>query len=328
MQKTFYKARSLSTMNTADEKIVIFGFGAQGRVQAQNLQESGLDVTVSLRPESPRIEEVRKLKLTCRTDLKKAASEASICAIMLPDSQQAEFYSQILQENLRPGAAILFAHGLAVHYGMIAPRNDIDVILVAPLAHGIAVREEFLAGSGVPCAVAVAQDFTGRAFDRALFYGKGISKDGPFIKSTFREEVETDLFAEQVILCGGLPELIRASFETLVSNGYNPEIAYQSSLRELHPILSLMEKHGIEGMRRRISDTARFGAVTRGKRIVDSKTRVEMNNLLSEIKSGKFIEELKKETASGFSQTESLLADDASSEFEKVHRKFVEGKLR
>lgn len=315
-------------MNTTGEKIVIFGFGAQGKAQAQNLQESGLNVTVCLRPESPRIEEVRKLGLACRTDLKEAASEASICAIMLPDSQQADFYSRILQKNLRPGAAILFAHGLAVHYGMIALRNDIDVILVAPLAHGVAVREEFLAGSGVPCAVAVAQDFTGRALGRALFYGKGISKNGHLIKSTFREEVETDLFAEQVILCGGLPELIRASFETLVSNGYNPEIAYYSSLRELRPILSLMEKHGIEGMRRKISDTARFGAVTRGKRIVDSKTKTEMNNVLSEIKSGKFIEELKKETASGFSQTEISLADDASSEFEKVHRKFIEGKLR
>jgi len=315
-------------MDTTDEKIVIFGFGAQGRVQAQNLKESGLNVTVCLRPESPRIEEVRKLGLACRTDPKEAASEASICALMLPDSQQAEFYSRILQKNLSPGAAILFAHGLAVHYGMIAPRKDLDVILVAPLAHGVAVREEFLAGSGVPCAVAVAQDFTGRALDRALFYAKGISKNGPFIKSTFREEVETDLFAEQAILCGGLPELIRASFEILVSNGYNPKIAYYSSLRELRPILSLMEKYGIEGMRRRISDTARFGAVTRGKRIVDSKTKTEMKNILSEIKSGKFIDELKKEIAAGFPQTESSLADDASHDFEKVHHKFIEEKPR
>lgn len=273
------------------EKIVVFGFGSQGKAQALNLKDSGMDVTVALRPTSRLIPDVKKSGVPFVTDLRRAARMADTAVLLIPDGKQPRLYKNILKNNLPKGSALVFAHGFAIHYQRIVPRSDLDVILVAPLAHANAVRENYK-GNGVPLLVAIAQDATGRALKRAATYARAISPKGKIIRTSFREEVETDLFAEQAVLCGGLPELVRVAFDTLVSAGYNRDIAYFSCLRELKPIVDIIDAHGIAGLRRRISDTARYGALTRGPRIVRDPVRDEMKKILDEIRSGQFADEL------------------------------------
>jgi ketol-acid reductoisomerase len=300
---------------------VVFGFGPQGRAQAMNLSESGIPVSVCIRPESPRATSVREAGIDLTCDPRSAARHAANAALLIPDSEQPGFYREHLHENLPEGAALIFAHGFAVHYGRIAPRPDIDVILVAPLAHGDALREGFEKRSGVPCVLAVAKDATGRAWERASEYARAIAGDGPAIRSTFAEEVETDLFAEQAVLCGGMPELVRAAFDTLVEGGYNPDIAYFSCLRELKAIVNLLLADSIAGMRSRISDTARYGSATRGKRIIDDTVRSELRQVLEEIRSGEFASELIADEKRGFTKLARALEMDAYHEIERVHRK-------
>lgn len=276
------------------EKIVIFGWGAQGRAQGLNLRDSGMDVSVMLRKESPRRADALKEKIGLITDGKAAAKGATIAAILIPDREQPSLYSDTLEPGLPGGAAILFAHGFAVHYKEIKPRPDLDVILVGPMAPGQAVREDFEAGKGVACAIAVAQDATGRAKERALAYAKAICRSGPFLETTFAEEVESDLFAEQAVLCGGIPELIRAAFDTLTSAGISKEMAYFSCLKELSWLGPALARMGIAGMRREISETARYGALTRGTRVIDDHVRRTLAQVMSEIRSGKFFAELKQ----------------------------------
>jgi len=268
------------------------GFGAQGRAQALNLRDSGLDVGILLRPESPRLPSAKALGFEPMTDPAEAARQAQTAAILLPDSEQPRFYKEVLEPNLPEGAAVAFAHGFCVHYGRIKPRPDLDVIMAAPLAHGDLMRSEYEAGGSVPCVIAVAQDATGRARQRLGDYARAICRRGPFIESTFAEEVETDLFAEQAVLCGGVPELVRAAFDTLVQAGYDERIAYVSCLRELRAIVDLMLEGAIDGMRSRISDTARYGAITRGPRIIGENVRAELKRVLDEIRSGEFAEEM------------------------------------
>jgi len=275
-------------INPALENLIVFGFGAQGSAQALNLRDSGRRVGVFARPESKRIKDINEHGLKLYTDPAEAARTANIAAIMLPDKEQAKFYEKYLEPNLPQNSAIVFAHGLAVHYGLIKPRADLDILLVAPLGHAEAVRNDYLTGTGVPCMLAVDRDASGFATARAHEYAKAISKTGPFINTTFIEEVETDLFAEQALLCGGLPELVKATFDTMVGAGYNADAAYFSCLKELRPIVSLMDRLGVDGMRERISDTARFGAITRGPRVIDSRTKTELLKILSEIKSGEY----------------------------------------
>jgi ketol-acid reductoisomerase len=300
---------------------VVFGFGAQGRAQALNLHESGVPVSVCIRPESPKAPSVREAGIALTCDARSAAESATNAVLLIPDSEQPGFYEEHLRANLLEGAALVFAHGFAVHYGRISPRPDIDVILVAPLAHGDALREGFRKRHGVPCVLAVAQDATGRAWERASEYARAIAGDGPFIRSTFAEEVETDLFAEQAVLCGGMPELVRASFDTLVERGYNPDIAYFSCLRELKAIVSLLLSDSIAGMRSRISDTARYGSATRGKRIIDDGVRSELRRVLQEIRSGEFASELIADEERGFTKLAEALEEDADHEIERIHRK-------
>lgn len=301
---------------------VVFGFGAQGRAQALNLKEAGVTVSVFLRDKSPRASEVIEAGIGFISNPSSAAIGAHNAVLLIPDSEQPRFYAEHLQENLPNGAALVFAHGFAIHYGRIKPRPDIDVILVAPLAHADALREGFVKRSGVPCVLAVAQDATGHAWERAETYARAIAGEGPFIRSTFAEEVETDLFVEQAVLCGGMPELVRAAFDTLVEHGYNPDIAYISCLRELKPIVDLMLRESISGMRSRISDTARYGSITRGPRIIDETVRTELKDLLDEIRSGEFADELSEDERRGFPKLREAMEEESRHGIERMHKKF------
>ncbi len=327
MLSTFVNMQNPSTADAAQERIVVFGYGAQGSAHAQNLRDSGFSVAVCLRPESPRAQAVREAGLTLFTDPAAAAREATVAAVMLPDGEQAAFYTKGLEPHLPKGATLVFAHGFAVHYGWIKPRADLDALLVAPLAQGATVRRDFLKGRGSPCIVAVAQDATGRALQRGHAYAKGISKTGPFIDTTIAEEVETDLFAEQAVLCGGMPELVRAAFDTLVGAGYNADVAYFSCLRELHAITRLLSEHAIAGMRDHISDTARFGAITRGPRIIDDRTRTTLAGILDDIRTGAFTRELDDDRRQGHPMIRDRIAEERDHPLEKIHRRYrpIEG---
>jgi len=300
---------------------VVFGFGAQGRAQAQNLRDSGVGVSVCLRERSPAAEDVRRCEIGLILDARIAARGAKTAVMLIPDSAQPEFYSRYLHENLPEGAALVFAHGFAVHNGGLRPRADLDVVLAAPLAHAEALRSGFMGKCGVPVVLAVHQDASGRAWERTRAYARAIAGDGPFIESTFAEEVEIDLFAEQAVLCGGVPELIRAAFDTLVERGYNPDIAYMSCLRELGPIVDIMCRDSIAGMRRRISDTARYGSITRGPRIIDGEVRSRLKTILDEIRSGGFARELAEDGRSGFARLNRAMELEGGHEMEKVHRR-------
>ena len=305
-----------------DERIVVFGFGAQGSAQAMNLKESGRDVSVFLRGQSRRLVEAREAGMLVSSDPGGAAREARVAALLIPDGAQPAFYREVLEPHLPPGALLLFAHGFAIHYRQIAPRNDLDVALCAPMAQGAAVRGDFVSGGGVPVLIAVAQDATGRAIERAKNYAEGISRSGPFIETTFAEEVESDLFAEQAVLCGGMPELVHAAFETLVDGGYDPRIAYFSCLRELRAIVAVMDRHGIAGLMERISDTALYGALTRGPRLIDSGVRARMREALEEIRSGSFAKELVEDAQNGQPVLKKLVEHLKGHPIEGVHREF------
>lgn len=307
------------------EAVVVFGYGAQGRSQAQNLRDSGWNVSAYLRPESPRLAAAKADGIATVTDITEAARRADIAAIMLPDAGQPAFYNEYLRPRLKANSALVFAHGLSIHYKQIVSRPDLDVLLVAPLGHGDAVRSNYEGGRGVPCVIAVAQDATGNARRRAEDYAKAIGRRGPFINSTFAEEVETDLFVEQVLLCGGLPELIRSTFETMVAAGYNEDISYFSCIRELAPIVNLIDSLGIAGMRGRISDTARFGALTRGTLAIDAHTRARLGEILGDIRSGKFFGEFLDDVSRGNKTARELQSRDERHPIETIHRKHSGG---
>ncbi len=302
------------------EKIVIFGWGAQGRAQSQNLKESGVGVSIYLRPSSEKIPEAKACGFTVITNAGEAAKSASMAALLIPDLEQGNFYSQMLEKNLPRNAAIIFAHGIAIHGQKIAPRKDLDILLAAPLGHASAVRSRFQEGSGVPFLIATAQNATGKAHDRALAYAQALSKMGPFIDTTFEEEVVSDLFTEQALLCGGLTELVRASFDTLVEAGINPEVSYFCCFKELKPMVDLMHIHGIAGMRRLTSDTARYGAVTRGPRVIGKEVRKSLKQIMEEITSGRFSGEL-SDTDAIESQMRRTKSEDEAHLIEKLHQK-------
>ena len=303
--------------------IIVFGFGAQGSAQAQNLADSGLDVSVCLRESSPKTEEVKKSGLNLMTDLRRAASLADIAVILIPDGEQPEFFDESLRPNLPNGAAIIFAHGFNIHYKQIVPRQDLDVILVAPMAQGKMVRGDYIEGRGIPCLIAVAQDATGHAKKIAQEYARAIARDGPFIDTTFAEETETDLFAEQAVLCGGLFSLIRAGFDTLVEKGYNPDIAYFCCLKEFRALTNLVCDYGIAGARQRISDTALYGDMTRGPRVIGRHVRAEMKKILEEITSGAFQKELLAARKNKNTLLRSLMERNKEHLIEKIHRKYL-----
>ncbi len=254
-------------------KIAVIGYGSQGRAHALNLRESGFDVTVGLRPGGPTEAKAQADGFAVKTPAD-AVKDADLVAVLTPDMVQKKLYEDVLAPNMKQGACLLFAHGLNVHYGMIAPREDLDVVLVAPKGPGALVRREYEIGRGVPCIYAVYQDRSGKAEQFALVYAAGLGgARANIIKTTFKEETETDLFGEQAVLCGGASALVQAGFETLVEAGYQPEIAYYEVLHELKLIVDLFYEGGITRMLEFVSETAQYGDYVSGPRVIDAGSR-------------------------------------------------------
>jgi ketol-acid reductoisomerase len=273
------------------KKVAIIGFGSQGHAQALNLRDSGVDVVVSEMPGTPNFELAVKygFKPVSAAD---AAAQAQVVQILTQDHVQAALYENDLRPHMGPGKTLLFSHGFNIHFGQIVPDPQVDVIMVAPKGPGHLVRSEYEKGAGVPCLVAVEQDASGNALAMALAYAKGIGATrAGVLETSFREETETDLFGEQAVLCGGVSELVKAGFDTLVEAGYAPEIAYFECLHELKLIVDLFYQGGISYMRYSVSDTAEFGDYTRGPRIITEETREEMRQILYEVQSGEFAKE-------------------------------------
>jgi len=273
------------------KKIAVIGYGSQGHAHALNLKESGLDVRVGLYKGSKSWKAAEEAGLKVM-EVAQAAKEADFIMILTPDETQAAIYKESIEPNLEEGNGLIFAHGFNIHFGQIKPPAYVDVFMVAPKGPGHTVRSQYLEGKGVPCLIAVYQDYTGRAKDYALAYAKGIggSRAG-ILETTFKEETETDLFGEQVVLCGGISELIKAGFETLVEAGYQPESAYFECLHEMKLIVDLMNEGGLSFMRYSISNTAEYGDYRVGKRIITDETRKEMKKVLQEIQDGTFAKE-------------------------------------
>jgi ketol-acid reductoisomerase len=283
-----------------NKKIVVVGYGSQGHAHALNLKDSGVkDIRVALREGSATIKKAEAAGLTVMSP-KEAAKWADIIMILTPDELQAKLYADDLATNMKKGAAIAFAHGLSIHFKLIEPRPDLDVFMVAPKGPGHTVRSEFVRGGGVPCLVAVAQNASGNALEIAISYASAIGggRSG-IIETNFREECETDLFGEQVVLCGGLTALIQAGYETLVDAGYAPEMAYFECLHEVKLIVDLIYEGGIANMRYSISNTAEYGDYTRGPRIVTDETKKEMKKILDDIQSGRFARDWVQENNAG-----------------------------
>jgi ketol-acid reductoisomerase len=282
-----------------DRKVAIIGYGSQGHAHALNLKESGVDVVVGLREGSSSAAKAESQGLTVKS-IASAAEWADIVMILAPDTEQKAIYDEHIAQHMTPGKALAFAHGFNVRFGRITPPDGVDVIMVAPKGPGHLVRRTYTEGGGVPCLIAVEQDATGTAKAVALSYADGIGGTrAGVIETTFPEETETDLFGEQVVLCGGLTSLVQAGFETLTEAGYAPEMAYFECLHEVKLIVDLMYEEGIAGMRYSISDTAEYGDLTRGSRIVTDETKAEMRRILDEIVSGKFADEWIAESEAG-----------------------------
>ncbi|MDD3375416.1 MAG: ketol-acid reductoisomerase [Candidatus Omnitrophica bacterium] len=298
MAKIYYD-KDASFDAIKDKVIAIIGYGIQGRGQALNLRDSGLNVIVS------ELEDTENYALAVEDgfkpmDAKKAAKKADILQILTQDHVQAMLYKKAIKKNLTAGKSLVFSHGFNIHFGQIVPPADVDVFMIAPKGPGALVRSQYEEGKGVPCLVAIHQDATGNALQTALAYAKGIGGTrAGVIETTFKEETETDLFGEQAVLCGGVSELVKAGFDTLVDAGYQPEIAYFECLHELKLITDLIYSSGIQGMRKCVSDTAEYGDLSRGKRIISDKTRKVMQKMLTEVQSGKFAKEWIRENKKG-----------------------------
>lgn len=278
--------------------VAIIGYGSQGHAHALNLKDSGVQVVVGLRPTSGSVAKAKEHGLEVLSPVD-AASKGDIIMILVPDELHHDVYAE-LKDGVASGNMLLFGHGFSVHYGEIEPPADVDVALVAPKGPGHLVRRQYLEGSGVPGLIAIHQDATGKAKDIALAYAKGIGcTRGGVIETSFKDETETDLFGEQAVLCGGTSELVRAGFDTLVEAGYDPRMAYFEVLHELKLIVDLMYEKGIAGMRYSISNTAEYGDITRGPRIVTDETRAAMKQILAEIQSGEFAREWIAENRAG-----------------------------
>ncbi|WP_419779206.1 ketol-acid reductoisomerase [Maridesulfovibrio sp.] len=282
-----------------DKTVAIIGYGSQGHAHAQNLRDSGVKVVVGQRPGGANYDLAKEHGFE-PVSAAEAAAQADLIMILLPDQVQAEVYKNDIAPNLKSGDVLAFGHGFNIHFEQIAPPADVDVIMAAPKGPGHLVRRTYTEGGAVPAIIAVDQDASGKAFDIALAYAKGIgaTRSG-VLQTTFREETETDLFGEQAVLCGGLSELIKAGFETLVEAGYKPEIAYFECLHECKLIIDLIYEGGLAKMRDSISDTAEYGDLTRGPRVINEESRKEMKKILKEIQQGEFAKEFINENMTG-----------------------------
>ena len=299
-------------------KVAIIGYGIQGRGQALNLRDSGIEVLISELEGIPNYEQAKKDGFNV-VSAQEAASGADIIQILTQDHVQGMVYEKAIKANLKEGNALVFSHGFNIHFKQIVPPKNVDVLMVAPKGPGALVREQYEQGRGVPCLIAVFQDYSGKAKDKALAYAKAIGGTrAGVIETTFKEETETDLFGEQAVLCGGTSELIKAGFDTLVEAGYQPEIAYFECLHELKLITDLIYKNGIYGMRKRVSDTAEYGDITRGKRIINKQTREEMKKILGEVQSGSFADEWIKENQEGRPNYNKITEEEKGHPIEKI----------
>ena len=320
MSATMYYEDDANPALVAGRKVAVLGFGSQGHAHALNLKDSGIDVVVGLRPGSAREGTAADagLRVMAPAD---AADWANLTMVLVPDQHQQALYREAISPTLRDGDALFFAHGFNIHFGYVSPPSSVDVAMVAPKGPGHLVRRQYESGSGVPALVAVHQDATGGTKDLALSYAHGIGATrAGVIETTFKDETETDLFGEQVILCGGVDEMIRAAFETLTDAGYAPEMAYFEVLHELKLIVDLLFEGGLSWMRYSVSDTAEYGDVTRGPRIVTEQTRQTMRDILGEIQSGQFAKEWMDEVAAGAPNLLAARRSVAEHEVEQVGR--------
>jgi ketol-acid reductoisomerase len=300
--------------------VAIIGYGSQGHAHALNLKDSGVSVVIGLRPDSSSVAKAKEhdLEVVSPAD---AASRGDIVMMLVPDELHGRVWEDGVKDGIAPGNTLMFGHGFSIHYEQIVPPPDVDVALVAPKGPGHLVRRQFLEGSGVPCLVAVHQDPSGNALQTALAYAKGIGGTrGGVIETTFKDETETDLFGEQAVLCGGVTELVRAGYETLVDAGYDPRLAYFECMHELKLIVDLMYEKGIAGMRYSISNTAEYGDLTRGKRVIGEPTRQAMKELLGQIQSGDFAREWIAENRAGQENFKRMRAEQAGHQVEVVGR--------
>jgi ketol-acid reductoisomerase len=299
------------------EKIAVLGYGSQGRAHAMNLRDSGYDVVIGVRPDGNTTPKAQRDGFTVKAPAE-AVKGCGLVAFLAPDLAQGQLYKDI-EPNLKKGATLLFAHGFNIHYKLVQPRADLDVILIAPKGPGDLVRRQYEQGRGVPCLVAVAQDASGNAKARALAYAHGIGGTrGGVLETTFREETETDLFGEQAVLCGGATELIVRGFQTLVEAGYQPEVAYFECMHEMKLIVDLLHEGGLKKMHQYVSDTAKYGDLTRGPRIIDSHVRENMKQVLKEVQDGTFAKQWIEENRTGQKNYKRLMQEDLDQGIEKV----------
>ena len=311
--------------NATSLRITLLGYGSQGRAHALNLRDSGFDVTVGLRPGGPTELKARADGFDVKAPAE-AVKGADLVAVLTPDMVQPQLYRDVIEPNIRAGAALLFAHGFNVHFGQITPRADLDVVLVAPKGPGALVRREYEIGRGVPSVYAVHQDRSGKAEQLALTYCGGIGGARQnAIRTTFKEETETDLFGEQAVLCGGATRLVQLGWETLVEAGYQPEVAYYECLHELKLIVDLFYEGGVTRMHEFISETAQYGALTRGPVVVDEHAKDQMRQVLREIQDGTFARQWIEEYRAGNARYRSLKQGDLDHPIEAVGRKLRAG---
>jgi ketol-acid reductoisomerase len=312
-----YSQKDVDKKALKGARIAVLGYGSQGRAHALNLSDSGFDVVVGVRKGGASWKKAKKDGLAV-ADPVDAAAGADLIAMLVPDMAQKAVYETV-EKSLKKGATLLFAHGFNVHFKQIKPRKDLDVVLIAPKGPGDLVRRQYQQGRGVPCLIAVAQDSTGKAHAKALSYAHGIGGTrGGVLDTTFGEETETDLFGEQAVLCGGATELVVKGFETLVEAGYQPEVAYYECMHELKLIVDLLHEGGLTKMHEFISETAKYGDLTRGPRVVTDRTKKEMGKILKEVQSGKFAKQWIEENASGRKSYDKLLKQDTNRQIEKV----------
>jgi ketol-acid reductoisomerase len=299
------------------DKIAVLGYGSQGRAHALNLRDSGYDVVIGIRPDGNTTPKAQRDGFTVKAPAE-AVKDAGLVAFLLPDTAQAKLYNDI-EKAFKKNATLLFAHGFNIHYKQIVPRADLDVVLIAPKGPGDLVRRQYEQGRGVPCLMAVAQDATGKAKARALAYAHGIGGTrGGVLATTFAEETETDLFGEQAVLCGGATELVVRGYQTLVDAGYQPEVAYFECMHELKLIVDLLHEGGLKKMHQFVSETAKYGDLTRGPRIIDEHVRESMRKVLKEVQDGTFAKQWIEENKAGQPNYKRLLQEDLDQGIEKV----------
>ncbi len=307
-----------------DKKVAVLGFGSQGHAHALNLKESGVNVSVGLRPSSDKWAKAEATGLTVKS-IPDAVEWADVVMVLLPDQNQKEVYDKDIAPNLKSGDTLAFAHGFNIHYKQIVPPKDVNVMMIAPKSPGHLVRRTYIEGAGVPSLIAIHQDPSGKTKDLALAWAKGIgSTKAGVIETNFKNETETDLFGEQAVLCGGSAELIKAGFETLVDAGYPPELAYFECMHEMKLIVDLYYEGGLSRMNYSVSDTAEYGGMTRGSRLITQETRKEMKKILSEVQSGQFAKEWLDEYHSGQKNMEKLRQENRDHPIEKVGSKLRE----